>query len=269
MNPIGPYSLADQRRPISVVAAGILPAVEPGILPGGKTARRKAQFPSHRLVGSWKASFRIFACIGTMNRIDCSSRGDPFIQSQRDCALQPKVAERARLPWVLSPTIPSIPMGLCPPHFSKLSEIIRGSWKVPRSIRTFSAVHKSEGVVMPDDEEIMTIAQRGSLAPQRGEGLRVRGESTPVQRLLSSHSSPLPLSSLRGEGAALGGLCYLDIVQQNYRLGFGAQSLWDRAKSLSLFALFVFSAVKSLLFPLRASASPREPCPRVRKGNAP
>jgi hypothetical protein len=67
-------------------------------------------------------------------------------------------------------------MGLCPPHFSKLSEIIRGSWKVPRSIRTFSAVHKSEGVVMPDDEEIMTIAQRGSLAPQRGEGLRVRGE---------------------------------------------------------------------------------------------
>jgi len=31
-------------------------------------------------------------------------------------------------------------------------------------------------VVMPEDEGIMTMSQRGSLAPQRGEGLRVRGE---------------------------------------------------------------------------------------------
>jgi hypothetical protein len=40
---------------ISVVA-GILPAVEPGILPGGKTARRKTKFPSHVLSGSLKVS---------------------------------------------------------------------------------------------------------------------------------------------------------------------------------------------------------------------
>jgi len=29
------------------VVAGILPAVEPGILPGGKTVHRKTRFPSH------------------------------------------------------------------------------------------------------------------------------------------------------------------------------------------------------------------------------
>jgi len=33
---------------------------------------------------------------------------------------------------------------------------------------------------MPGDEEIMTTADRGSLAPQRGEGLRVRGETASV-----------------------------------------------------------------------------------------
>ena len=35
-------------------------------------------------------------------------------------------------------------------------------------------------VVMPEDEGIITIANRGTLSPQRGEGLRVRGETTPV-----------------------------------------------------------------------------------------
>jgi hypothetical protein len=112
---------------------------------------------------------------------------------------------------------------------------------------------------MPENEEIISIAVRGALSAQRGEGLRVRGEIAPVQRLSSSHSSPLPLSSLSGEGAAPGGLSYLGVVQHNYRLGFGAQ-----------FALFVFSAVKPPLFPFRASASPRELCPDVHgKGNSP
>jgi len=35
-------------------------------------------------------------------------------------------------------------------------------------------------VAMPDDAQITTTAQRGSLAPQRGEGLRVRGEIAQV-----------------------------------------------------------------------------------------
>jgi len=128
MNPIGPHSLADRRRPISIVVAGILPAVEPGILPGEKTARRKALFPSYRLA-------------------------------------------------VL--------------------------WEVPCSIRTFSAALESERVVMPEDEEIMKIAQRDSLAPQRGEGLRVRGESTPVFALSVVKSPLFPLRA----SASLRGLC--------------------------------------------------------------
>jgi hypothetical protein len=37
-----------------------------------------------------------------------------FDQSQRDCAPKPKVAERARLPWVLSPANLSTPTGLSP-----------------------------------------------------------------------------------------------------------------------------------------------------------
>ena len=35
-------------------------------------------------------------------------------------------------------------------------------------------------VAMPIAEEIMTMAHRDSLAPQRGEGLRVRGEIAQV-----------------------------------------------------------------------------------------
>ena len=37
------------------------------------------------------------------SRIEALNRIDLFAQSQRDCAPKPKVAERARLPWVLSP----------------------------------------------------------------------------------------------------------------------------------------------------------------------
>jgi hypothetical protein len=33
-------------------------------------------------------------------------------------------------------------------------------------------------VATPKDERILTTADRGSLAPQRGEGPRVRGETT-------------------------------------------------------------------------------------------
>jgi hypothetical protein len=40
--------------------------------------------------------------------------------------------------------------------------------------------HKPARIVMPVDEEIMTITHCGSLAPQRGEGLRVRGETASV-----------------------------------------------------------------------------------------
>jgi hypothetical protein len=35
-------------------------------------------------------------------------------------------------------------------------------------------------VGVPENGEIMTIVHRGSLAPQRGEGLRVRGETTQI-----------------------------------------------------------------------------------------
>ena len=41
--------------------------------------------------------------------------------------------------------------------------------------------HEPETVVKPEDEEIMTIAHRGSLGPQRGEGVAgVRSETTSV-----------------------------------------------------------------------------------------
>ena len=33
---------------------------------------------------------------------------------------------------------------------------------------------------VPEDEKIVTMADRGSLSPQRGEGLRVRGETAQV-----------------------------------------------------------------------------------------
>jgi hypothetical protein len=36
--------------------------------------------------------------------------------------------------------------------------------------------HEPQRVVMPEDKEIVTMADRGSLYPQRGEGLRVRRE---------------------------------------------------------------------------------------------
>jgi hypothetical protein len=36
--------------------------------------------------------------------------------------------------------------------------------------------HEPETVGVPEDEAITTTLQRGSLAPQRGEGSRVRGE---------------------------------------------------------------------------------------------
>jgi hypothetical protein len=52
---------------------------------------------------------------------------DLFAQSQRDCAPKPRVAERARLPWVLAPATPSTPKGLRPARFSKLLQIDRGS----------------------------------------------------------------------------------------------------------------------------------------------
>jgi hypothetical protein len=35
-------------------------------------------------------------------------------------------------------------------------------------------------VIMPEDEGMMTNVQRGSVAPERGERLRVRGEITRV-----------------------------------------------------------------------------------------
>jgi hypothetical protein len=38
--------------------------------------------------------------------------------------------------------------------------------------------HEPERIVMPEDEGIMMFADCGSLSPQRGEGLRVRGEIT-------------------------------------------------------------------------------------------
>jgi hypothetical protein len=39
---------------------------------------------------------------------------------------------------------------------------------------------KRDSIFKPEDERTITIAQRGSLAPQRGEGLRVRGEIAPI-----------------------------------------------------------------------------------------
>ena len=73
-----------------------------------------------------------------LNQIEGWFRADFFHQSQRDCAPKPKVAERARLPWVLLPTNPSTPTGLSPPYFPKPSQINRGSRKVPCSLRTCS-----------------------------------------------------------------------------------------------------------------------------------
>jgi hypothetical protein len=63
--------------------------------------------------GSWRVACSIRTCSPTMNQIECFSRADLFVQSQRDCAPKPGVAERARLPWVLSHTISSTPTGLC------------------------------------------------------------------------------------------------------------------------------------------------------------
>jgi hypothetical protein len=62
---------------------------------------------------SWRVACSIRTCSPTMNQIECFSRADLFVQSQRDCAPKPGVAERARLPWVLSHTISSTPTGLC------------------------------------------------------------------------------------------------------------------------------------------------------------
>jgi len=56
-----------------------------------------------------------------------------------------------------------IPKGLCPPPFPNTIDDI-----------------KPERVFMPRDDEIIETFQRGSLAPQRREGLRVRGEITQI-----------------------------------------------------------------------------------------
>jgi len=39
------------------------------------------------------------------------------------------------------------------------------------------AAHEPQRLVAPEDEELVTTADRGSLAPQRGEGSRVRSEA--------------------------------------------------------------------------------------------
>jgi len=44
-----------------------------------------------------------------------------------------------------------------------------------------------ERIVMPEGERIITICDRGSLAPQRGEGLRVRGETASVVGIQYPH----------------------------------------------------------------------------------
>ena len=47
--------------------------------------------------------------------------------------------------------------------------------------------HEPQRVAVPEDEDIVTLADRGSLAPQRGKGLRVRGEIAQVVKIQVAH----------------------------------------------------------------------------------
>jgi hypothetical protein len=50
----------------------------------------------------------------------------------------------------------------------------------PRTHPDLLKAHEPEMVSVPEREKIMTMTNRGSLAPQRGEGSRVRGETAQI-----------------------------------------------------------------------------------------
>jgi hypothetical protein len=110
------------------------------------------------------------------SRIEALNRIDLFAQSQRDCAPKPKVAERARLPWVLAPTTPATPTGGCAlPFFETLTN-------KPRFMESslfhsdLLTGHEPESVGVPEDKEIMTICRSRLPLPSTGRGAGVRGE---------------------------------------------------------------------------------------------
>jgi hypothetical protein len=55
----------------------------------------------------------------------------------------------------------------------------RGDWFMGSSVfrSDLLTTHKPQTVGVPEDHEIVRMADRGSLAPQSGEGSRVRGEA--------------------------------------------------------------------------------------------